>query len=188
MEVCRNNTQFCGTHIMKTSVLKKAGQELKQYLPHEANIVELDYNLPADKKVAEDLCKTWKGAEFIPIISGWTTSPTRRVFAITTQNSGYENLDASKIMGMADFSLNGTRAHTRFLQAKPEIINQPDRDIKGVGRSLMQGMMSHFKDQGYQDMTVFVRRTEKPFYRNIFPNIQDKPCTAEDSTNMILNL
>lgn len=187
MEVCnRNNTQFCGTHIMKTSVLKKAAKELKQYIPHEAHIVELDYNVPADKKVAEELFRTWQGAEFIPIISSRTTSPSRRVFAITTQNSNYENLNASEIMGVADFAFKDTHSHTSFLQAKPEIINKPDRDIKGVGRALMQGIISHIKGLGYEDMKVFVRHTEKPFYRNIFPNIEDKLCTAEDSTNMIL--
>ncbi|MCR5264963.1 MAG: hypothetical protein K6E29_00030 [Cyanobacteria bacterium RUI128] len=171
---------------MKTNVLKKAAKELKQYIPHEANIVELDYSVPADKKAAEELYKTWQGAEFIPIITSSSSSPTRHIYAITTQNSGYENIDASKIMGIADFDLKGTHSHTRFLQAKPEIINQPDRDIKGVGRALMQGVISHFKGLGVEDMKVFVRHTEKPFYRNIFPNIEDKLSTAEDSSNMIL--
>lgn len=187
MEVCnRNNTVFCGTHIVKTNVLKKAGQELKQYLPCEANIVELDYNIPADKKVAEELCKTWQGAEFIPMISGWTTSPSRRVFAITTQNSGYENMDPSKIMGVADFTLKDTHSTTRFLQTKPEIINASDREIKGVGRSLMHELVSYFKGLGYQDMSLFSAQSIKPFYRKIFPNIEDKFSTADDSTNMIL--
>ena len=183
-----NNIQFCSQHIMTSNVLKKVGQNMEQYLPQRANIVELDYRYAPDKKVAQELCQTWKGAEFMNIIASSSTSPTRRIYAITVQNSDYEHLDASKILGIADFELTDRHAKTRFLQAKPDIISQKCREIKGIGRFLMKGIVSHLKNLGFLDMSVFVRQSEKSFYRTVFPEITDKISTSEDTTNMILKL
>ena len=173
---------------MRQDVLKKLKEKSNKYVPTEAHIVELDYNTQTDKKVLSELYKNWTDAEFIPMITNSTTSPTRKIFAITTQNSAYDNLNTDEILGIADISLKDSHVHTRFLQANPNIINQTDRETKGLGRSLMQGIMSYFKELGFEDMKVFVRQSEKPFYRKIFPNIEDKFSTADDSSNMILKL
>lgn len=190
MEVCNysNQPNFNGIHISKTNVFKKVGQEVKNMMPLESHVVELNYNVPADKKAAKELYRTWKGAEFIPIISSSTTTPNRRVFALTTQKDNYENIDPSKIMGIVDYKLKGEDIHLSFLQGKPDIINQEERDIKGVGRSLVWSTVDYLKTLGYNKFKVFSRPPEKTFYRNIYPNIKDKPSTADDCANMVLDL
>jgi len=188
MEVCNytNQPNFNGVHITKANVLKRMGQEVKNFVPTESHIVELDYNHAGDKKAVEELYRYWQGAEFMPMISSSTTTPNRRVFAITTQTGDYENIDSSKIMGIVDYKLGGKDIHLSFLQGKPEIINKDPREIKGVGKSLVLSTVDYLKSQGYKDLKVFSRPAEKPFYRNIFPNIKDKESTADDCANMIV--
>lgn len=187
MDVCRNNpnTNFNGVHLMRTNVLKKIG---KEYLPHEANIVEMSFNNPEDVKALEELPKIWKGGEFTDIIASSSTSPNRRIYAITTQTGDFERIDSTKILGAADFSLHGKNANLRFLQAKPSIISQPEREITGIGKYLMQGICKYFKEQGMETMDLFSTWRVKPFYKKIFPTIEDKPSTCDSNTNLILKL
>ena len=189
MNICNNNTQFYGKHIMRQDVLKKLKEKSNKYAPTEAHIVELDYNTQTDKKVLSELYKNWTDAEFIPMIASYTTSPTRRVYAITRQANDFENMDSSKIMGMVDYKINGNSANVSFLQADPKYLDENPRSVKGIGKSLMQGTVEHLKEtHGCTEMKGFARPTEKPFYRKIFPNLVEKPSTQDDYTNMSVEL
>ncbi|GEM_PF-3680838 len=190
MDVCNNrNVNFNGIHIKNTNVLKRVAKEVNEYVPTEAHIVEMDYNNPKDKKAVDDLFKYWQGAEFIPMIASYTTSPTRRVYAITRQANDFENMDSSKIMGMVDYKINGNSANVSFLQADPKYLDENPRSVKGIGKSLMQGTVEHLKEtHGCTEMKGFARPTEKPFYRKIFPNLVEKPSTQDDYTNMSVEL
>lgn len=188
MEVCNkySSTNFRGNHLLKTNVMRKFATE---YLPKEANIVEVSFTNPEDSQALQELPKLWENAEFISIITSPSSAPNRKIYAITTQTEEFGKINPSEILGVADFYLNGKNATLRFLQADSNIIKQEERNIKGIGKNLMYGMVEYLKRLGFETMDLFAESgRKKPFYKKIFPTIKDKPCTSESSTNLILDL
>ncbi len=180
-----NNPAFCGKPILKTSVLKKVQNA---YSNADAHIVELDFNNPSDYKAADNLQTLWKGEEFLPMMLCSKTNESKRVFVLTSQDKDFENMDSSKILGIVDFFLYDKTADIKFLQADTNIIKQKNREIKGIGSSLIKGVCEYFKGLGFEEMQVFSRITEKPFYKKVFPNIQDRISTKDNSANLVVKL
>lgn len=179
---------FKAKPLLKTNVLKKALNSAEEYLPKEANIIEMSYENPEDSKVLETIKNDWVGAEFTPMICSSYTTPERKIYAITSQKENFEKPDADKILGVADFAIKGDKALLRFLQADSRIIKEKNREIKGVGKAIMQGIIKHLKTLNCNSMDLYASRDVQPFYKKIFPSIKNKPTTMESSTNLILDI
>ena len=75
-----------------------------------------------------------------------------------------------------------------FLQADPNIINEKNRSIKDIGRSMMLVLSDHLGKQGFDELGMFANRFVTPFYERVFPNIKHKSSTAEDFANLVVDL
>lgn len=178
---------FGARHLVKTSVMRKA-IGMCEHKPIEANLVELDLHSPEDLKTIQAVKEKWVGAEFAQMICSPYYSPDRKLYALTKQKDGFENLNPSEVLGAADVNLKDKRANIRFLQADPNIIFAKERSIKGIGNSLMTSLADHLGKCGYETMGIFANRFVTPFYEKVFPNIKHKPSTVDDCANLVVNL
>lgn len=176
---------FKAKPVMPSKVLKKIAGN---YLPKEAHIIEMNYSDIKDAKALDVIKEKWAKSQFSAMICSNYTSPQRKIYAITSQNNDFANPVPEKIMGLADFLLKGDNANLRFLQADPNIINSSDRTIIGVGKNLMEGVVENLKSLGFKTMDLFAEQRVKPFYKKVFPTIQDKESTMESYTNLILDI
>ena len=177
---------FGAKHIVKTNVLRNVVG--KQPVPIEAHLVELDLLSPSDLKTIQDVKEKWVGAEFAQMICSPYYSPDRKLYALTKQKEGFEQLNPSDVLGAADVNLKGKRANLKFLQADPNIINEKNRSIKDIGRSMMLVLSDHLGKQGFAELGIFANRFVTPFYERVFPNIKHKSSTAEDFANLVVDL
>lgn len=177
---------FGAKHIVKTNVLRNVVG--KQPVPIEAHLVELDLLSPSDLKTIQDVKEKWVGAEFAQMICSPYYSPDRKLYALTKQKDGFESLNSNDVLGAADVNLKGKRANLKFLQADPNIINEKNRSIKDIGRSMMLVLSDHLGKQGFDELGMFANRFVTPFYERVFPNIKHKSSTAEDFANLVVDL
>lgn len=177
---------FGAKHIVKTNVLRNVVG--KQPVPIEAHLVELDLLSPSDLKTIQDVKEKWVGAEFAQMICSPYYSPDRKLYALTKQKDRFESLNPNDVLGAADVNLKGKRANLKFLQADPNIINEKNRSIKDIGRSMMLVLSDHLGKQGFDELGMFANRFVTPFYERVFPNIKHKSSTAEDFANLVVDL
>lgn len=178
------NINFGARHIAKTKILKKASDK---YLPREAHIVEFNFRNMNDKKTINILKEKWKDAKYTQMICS-SYSNNRHVYALTTQKSNFRKLNPDSIMGLADIYLERKNASLKFLQVNPKYINKKDSQAKGIGKSLMHGIVNKLKKQKCEYIDLYALPNIKPFYRKIFPKILDKLSTKESYTNMVLEI
>lgn len=178
---------FGAKHIVKTNVLRKVAG-MSNPVPMEAHLVELDLHLANDLKTIQDVKEKWVGAEFVQMICSPYYSPDRKLYALTKQKDGFESLNPNDVLGAADVNLKGKRANLNFLQADPNIINEKNRSIKDIGRSMMLVLSDHLGKQGFDELGMFANRFVTPFYERVFPNIKHKSSTAEDFANLVVDL
>lgn len=179
---------FKARHLLKTSVLKKALESSGKRLPEEAHVIEMSFLDSMDAKALETLKHSWLKAPFAEIICSPSNLQGRKIYAITTQKEGFEEVNPDKILGIADFYLKEKNANLRFLQANPRIIEENDRSIVGIGKAFMQGLAGLLKKSGYETMDLYAEQRVKPFYQKTFPTIRDKESTMESYTNLCLDL
>lgn len=186
--VKKSDFAFGAKPILKTSVIKKITRDVSEFVPIEANIVELDLNNAKDAIAIATLKNNWANGRLTEIICSPFSSEARKLYAVTSQNTNFENIDTNQILGLADCFIKDGNANLRFLQAKPEFVDNPNRTIKNIGASLVQGLTEKFKLDGLTSLDVFAEQKLKPFYRKICPQIQDKESTMDSCTNLILYL
>ena len=178
---------FEAKHIAKTNVLRNL-TGMQKSVPMEAHLVELDLLSPTDLKTIQNIKEKWSGAEFVQMICSPYYSPDRKLYALTKQKEGFENLNPNDVLGAADINLKGKRANLKFLQADPNIINEKSRSIKDIGRSMMLVLSEYVGKQGFDELGMFANRFVTPFYERIFPNIKHKSSTTEDFANLVVDL
>ncbi len=178
---------FEAKHIAKTNVLRNL-TGMQKSVPMEAHLVELDLLSPTDLKTIQNIKEKWSGAEFVQMICSPYYSPDRKLYALTKQKEGFENLNPNDVLGAADINLKGKRANLKFLQADPNIINEKSRSIKDIGRSMMLVLSEYLGKQGFDELGMFANRFVTPFYERIFPNIKHKSSTTEDFANLVVDL
>mgnify|MGYP004472804429 FL=1 len=178
---------FEAKHIAKTNVLRNL-TGMQKSVPMEAHLVELDLLSPTDLKTIQNIKEKWVGAEFVQMICSPYYSPDRKLYALTKQKEGFENLNPNDVLGAADVNLKGKRANLKFLQADPNIINEKSRSIKNIGRSMMLVLSEYLGKQGFDELGMFANRFVTPFYERVFPNIKHKSSTTEDFANLVVDL
>lgn len=178
---------FEAKHIAKTNVLRNL-TGMQKSVPMEAHLVELDLLSPTDLKTIQNIKEKWSGAEFVQMICSPYYSPDRKLYALTKQKEGFENLNPNDVLGAADINLKGKRANLKFLQADPNIINEKSRSIKDIGRSMMLVLSEYLGKQGFDELGMFANRFVTPFYERVFPNIKHKSSTTEDFANLVVDL
>lgn len=176
---------FKATPLMKTSVLKKTAGK---YLAEDAHLVEMNSLEPNDVNAITQIKEKWSDSLYAKMIYIPTNSSQRKIYALTSQTDNFSQPEPDKIMGLADFFISEKNVNLKFLQVSPEILNDEQRQIKGVGRSLIQSMVSHLSNLGIETMDLFAEPRVKPFYKKVFPKIKDKESTKDSYTNLILNI
>lgn len=173
------NIHFGAVHLKNAQVLKCV-TTAKEF-PVDVSLVEMNHNNPNDKKALDELKTIWADGRFTEITCSESFIPNRKVYALTTQKYSFDNINPNKVIGLADGILNSDNLYLRFIQSN-------HKEYKHAGKAMLETIVENAKSFGAKTMDVFVEENIKPFYRKVFPQIKDKPCTQESSTNLILDL
>lgn len=179
-----NCIQFGKNLFFKTHVLEKSTFNPFIFNKKDAYIVELALEDTDNIKLLNNLSEKWKDGEFTKFITSTTALPNRRVYAITSE---VNELNAKNIYGLADFKFDNNKAILSFLQASPEQLGE-QKNIKSIGRSLLTSLCEPFAKHGITSIETFARPKEKPFYKAVFPHLQEKYSTQDSYTNIVINL
>lgn len=179
------NNNFNGTHLVKTNILKKMGGCTRKYLPQEANIVEMSFADVKDAKALDKLNSMWSNSFAAQITSRHSRSD-RKIYALTTQTSNFDNINPNEVRALCDFTFSDKVAKLNFLQADPTELKRGERSMKHLGEALMLGLYENFAQTGIQQMEWLSTMRAKSFYRKIFPTVKDKPCIEGSISNMFL--
>lgn len=186
--VCNSDITFGAKPVIKASVLKKVAEGINEFVPKEAQIVELSYSNPHDAEALAVLKNKWVNGRLTEVICSPSNIETRKVYALTAQNSDFEKIDSSKILGLADVDIKDGNATMRFLQAAPEFVDNSKRSVRNVGLAMVRGLIEKFRADGLASIDLFSEQKLKPFYKKVSSHFVDKPSTMESSTNLVLYL
>lgn len=147
-----NNPSFGARRISIEMITKNATKNGKKTRkPMEASFIKLNTNSFYDKKVLKTISDKWGGsfAEdiYIDATNVFEKDITKGgIYAITTQKKGFTQVEPKKILGLIELSLDmGNNMYIEYLQAKPQIINSPSRNISNIGKALISGIFREFK-------------------------------------------
>lgn len=146
-----NNPSFGARRISIEKITKntiKNGKKTRK--PMEASFIKLNTNSFYDKKVLKTVSDKWGSfAEdiYIDATNVFEKDTTKGgIYAITTQKKGFTRVEPKKILGLIELSPDmGNNMYIEYLQAKPQIINSPSRNISNIGKALISGIFREFK-------------------------------------------
>lgn len=151
MEV--NNVSFGAIPINKVKI-KKFDKTAKRYADYPATFVKLDSYNRDDINAVDIVSKKWKGAKYIQQISTaahWIKDKPIEIYALTSQQANFENLQANKILGLAEIRLDENPKNTllHYLQVRPgaKHVNQKHKvNYKYVGTTILKSLKNIYKD------------------------------------------
>lgn len=142
MRINNNYAPNFGAKFLKNVYIKKA----PSYIDTAAACVEIEPQNLGDINALEKISKYWTNAKFITNIYNAARAvrndskyyKNNRIYAITTQNSDYENLNCDNILGVVHISpFEDKSIHIERIEADPQIINSIDREYKGIGTAML---------------------------------------------------
>ena len=178
-----NSINFTAGFIQKKQILKKEQDE--NYKPCYVSIVELDKTDKKDINALEKTALNWimqgKGLITYNIYKNATKKYgndnilKEHYLAVTTQNSDYENLDYSKILGVSLFSETDTPVNElNLLEVQPRTSSiSKNREYKKVGTELL-----NYIQNTYNEKPIYVVSLDGAidFYlKNNFKSISGQP-------------
>lgn len=172
-----NSPSFNGVLLGKTKIFKRSANGSLE----NVHFVEMDSKNPFDKFTLSSLKKVWASGRFTEMICSKTGNPNDKIYALTTQADNFEQINPHKVVSLAYGARYDDVFHLIFLQSK-------HNEYRHAGKATLLSIADNAKINGVKTVEVFVEERIKPFYRKVFPNIKDKPCTKENSTNMILKI
>ena len=172
-----NSPSFNGVLLGKTKIFKRSANGSLE----NVHFVEMDSKNPFDKFTLSSLKNIWASGRFTEMICSKTGNPNDKIYALTTQADNFEQINPNKVVSLACGARYDDVFRLRFLQTKYD-------EYKHAGKATLLSIADNAKINGVKTVEVFVEERIKPFYRKVFPNIQDKPCTKESSANMILKI
>lgn len=134
----------------------------------------------------DKLHKTWVNS-FADQITSRHTATDKKIYALTTQTSDFENINPKEIRALCDFTFKDKVAKLNFLQADPTELKRGERNMKHLGEALMLGLYENFAQAGIQQIEWLSTMRAKSFYHKIFPHVKSKPCIDGSISNMFVS-
>ena len=127
MELEFNPSLNFGAKLIKRTSVGRCNQSKEfSYEPLSGCIVEIEPNLKKDKKAVDSAVSTWGEYDWYghsiaeDINSGILQKQKGKVYAMTLQNSDFDNLDGELIIGLSEVIPKGkNKQEIKFLQASP---------------------------------------------------------------------
>ena len=129
--------------------IKKYDKNKGDFVDIPAKFVRLDADNRSDIKVLDKIAKNWKNADYIKKIataSHWMKTLPINIYALTTQQDGFDKLKSSRILGFAEMRKDDNFPKYDWLyhlQVKPEAINTEIGAKKGyqhIGKSIITSL------------------------------------------------
>src|SRR5574344_13562 len=144
-----------GAKLIKNVEVKKYNPQAKTYEPAKASFVEFDSTNENDVKAIAHTVKKWKEAHFAGQIAenasqvylGILSREYEHIYALTTQQQGFEALNHSQILGLADMNTEFSDNMLNLFQVKPCIKHGTDkREYKHVGVEILNALKKIYSD------------------------------------------
>ncbi len=141
----------------RQTVTIKQRNEDNTFQDCKAKLVELDPESQNDRNALSQTNRIWGDQTFLEDINDdfrdcsdyENPSAFKRFYAVTTQNSKFQNLKPEKILGTAEVTVGNTdKIVVKYLQVKPsDSILSQDRQYKKVGSSVLNGLKEEHKNK-----------------------------------------
>ena len=192
----KNNISFKAIPIKKTSVIAKESDNSDKFVPKEVSVVKFDPNSMSDINTMKQLKNSWTESQYAYVIYCKFYDKDHSIFALTTQNDGYENIDPNNVLGLIDYKISGENANLWFLETAKEFktsiqdnnSGNENRSIKNVGKTLFTGTVDYLKSLGIKKINLLAVPSAKQFYSKVFPSIRCRTPDEEDYSNMVLDI
>lgn len=163
---------------INTVLIKTLNSTNNTYQPKAANFVEFDIKNPNDTAAINDVAYLWQDKSFADNIAydvnnankGYFKKESFRVFALTSQKEGFENLDSRKVLALAEIEkTSDNNIFLEYLQVDPTIVYATGIPlIKRCGSAVLDSLKQLFSDK-----SIFLNsRTEKFYTKNGFVKIR----------------
>ena len=147
------------------------------YYSKAANFVEFDIKNSNDIAVINDVACLWRDNSFADNIAydvnnankGYFKKEPFRIFALTSQKEGFDNLDSSEVLALAEVEkISDNNIFLEYLQVDPAIVYATGIPlIKRCGSAVLDSLKQLFNDK-----SIFLNsRTEKFYTKNGFVKI-----------------
>lgn len=146
-----NKTSF-EANLIKTITIQKLMPQTKTYYPAKVSFVEIESDNPKDTKALYEAANFWIDEKYANNIA-YTSSllNTKRldknknkIYAITSQNTNFKELDENKILAMAEIeAADKPIIELSHIQVKPEIIYAIEKpEYKHIGTGMLNALKS----------------------------------------------
>ncbi len=125
-----NNINFKASYVDKIGIQKLNSQN--KYVPYRANLVEL---YPSDLHALEEINKKWKNSWLCEKFVDWARcipEKSDKLFALTTQEKDFENLQSDAVLGLMNIDLHKRKSELNYIETKPA-----NPEYNKVGSSLI---------------------------------------------------
>ena len=138
---------FGATHIKPTNILKKNGDK---YVSHKVSVVELNRNDKNDLITLGTLESDWGCDSLVNFILAVVENNSRNhIYALTSQEDSFENLDDKKVLGVmlfeeqeAENELKAIQTHPRY---KTKKCHRPN--YKNIGTAMIDFLKEKYSDK-----------------------------------------
>lgn len=126
------------------------------------HFVEINSQNKKDIKVLKKIAKNWDSKSYASnIFEKAKSQPTLKTYALTKQNSDYENLEHENVLGLCQLSKEmGDVVCIEYLQTNPEFqIENKNRVYKKIGSRILHSLKKVFYDKTLRVNYLFEKIT-----------------------------
>lgn len=180
MRIDNSNISFGANFNNYAKILKKDKISGK-YLPENVSFVTVDSRNISDLNALKEVYNAWGRDVLTEGILNAAVAKScgdryflrNKIFALTSQMEDFENLNPSKILGVADIRVLGSKGNIflELLKVNPFLKGEQNPDIKKIGTAILDSLKEKFS----RILLVSLDKPEvKDFYRrNAFKEFPD---------------
>lgn len=144
------NTSF-GAKFIRPAKVKKLSHNLNNYVGVNSSFIQIDTDNINDVKAISNIAKYWENELYasnidftVKTLNKKGKDETRKVFAITTQETGFENLSDEKILGLTEIEKLTQGVNVMYLQVNPDCIYKQPRIYKHIGTEILNCLKNYY--------------------------------------------
>lgn len=158
-----DNINFKARYISNKYSVKAWSQATNTYRNKKVRLVQLDYQSDNDYAALKTLSKLWSGEDnFIDAILAKfyyvlhkKDAPKSDIYLLTSQKKAFKQLDAKKILGIAEVTTIGKTSSFDYLQSRPDsTFGKQGRKFKGIGDVLTKFVTKNFGRNNLYGRTI----------------------------------
>ena len=144
-----NQTNF-GANFINNVNIKRLDFKTHKYCSLKSSFIQFDPQNKNDFNALKEAVKDWKGDNYAStivdyankIITKSLSDKIHRIYMLTTQNKGFENLDKKQILGLVQMQSDTINPdEIRYLQVKPDIkYGNNKRAYKNIGSKIISSL------------------------------------------------